>query len=189
MAWLIFGGVLALVLFWAVGAHNRLSRLRVEVLRQWSTVDTVWLKRLMRFQAAVSARQILAWSSEADDLQALLDASEAMVEALADAMQQALDEASMQKLLQRHEAMMQCIDDVAQRVPDNVRAHLLSAQSRILQNIPSALLPYHQAAENYNTALDQAPASWLANRLRMRQVQVLRLPARAAVNATNGTKA
>ena len=189
MAWLIFGGVLALVLFWAVGAHNRLSRLRVEVLRQWSTVDTVWLKRLMRFQAAVSARQILAWSSEADDLQALQDASEAMVEALADAMQQALDEASMQKLLQRHEAMMQCIDDVAQRVPDNVRAHLLSAQSRILQNIPSALLPYHQAAENYNTALDQAPASWLANRLRMRQVQVLRLPARAAVNASNGTKA
>lgn len=188
MAWLIFGGVLALVLFWAVGAHNRLSRLRAEVLRQWSTVDTVWLKRLMRFQAAVSARQILAWSSEADDLQALQDASEAMVEALADAMQQVLDEASMQKLLQRHEAMMQCIDDVAQRVPDNVRAHLLSAQSRILQNIPSALLPYHQAAENYNNALNQAPASWLANRLRMRQVQVLRLPARAAVNATNGTK-
>ncbi len=178
MAWLIFGGVLALLLFWAVGAHNRLSRLRTEVLRQWGTVDTVWLKRLMRFQAAVSARQILAWSSEADDLQALEEVGEAMVEALADAMQQGLDASSMHKLLQRHEAMMQCIDDVAQRVPDTVRAHLLSAQSRILQNIPSAMVPYHQAAENYNAALAQAPASWLATRLGMQPVQVLRLPMR-----------
>jgi hypothetical protein len=88
----------------------------------------------------------------------------------------------MQKLLQRHEAMMQCIDDVAQRVPDTVRAHLLSAQSRILQNIPSAMVPYHQAAENYNTALAQAPASWLAARLGMQPVQVLRLPARMATS-------
>lgn len=182
MAWLIFGGVLALVLFWAVGAHNRLSRLRAEVLRQWRTVDTVWLKRLMRFQAAVSARQILAWSSEADDLQALQDAGEAMVEALADAMQQGLDADSMNKLLQRHEALMQCIDDVVQRVPDTVRPHLLSAQTRILHNIPSALVPYHQAAENYNTALLQAPASWLATRLHMQPVQVLRLPVRAGMS-------
>ena len=176
MAWLIFGGLLALVLFWAVGAHNRLSRLRIEVMRQWDTVNTIWLKWLMRFQAAVSARQILAWSSEADDLQALQDAGEAMVEALAAAMQQALDADSIRKLLQCHEALMQCIDDVVQRVPDTVRPHLLSAQSRILQNIPAALLPYHQAAENYNTALSQAPASWLAARLHMRPVQVLRLP-------------
>jgi len=185
MAWLIFGGVLALVLFWAVGAHNRLTRLRTEALRQWGTVDTIWLKWLMRFQAAVSARQILAWSSEADDLQALQDASEAMVEALADAMQQALDAGSMQKLLQRHEALMQCIDEVVLRVPDTVRPHLLSAQSRIQQNIPSALLPYHQAAENYNTALSQAPASWLAARLRMRPALVLRLPVRANPNGTS----
>ena len=183
MAWLIFGGVLALVLFWAVGAHNRLTRLRTEVLRQWSTVETVWLKWLMRFQAAVSARQILAWSSEADDLQALQDASEAMVEALAAAMQQALDRDSMQKLLQCHEALMQCIDEVVQRVPDTVRPHLLSAQSRILQNIPLALVPYHLAVDNYNTALSQAPASWLARRLRMRQALALRLPPRAGATA------
>lgn len=181
MAWLILCGALALALFWAVGAHNRLTRLRTDVLRQWSTVDTIWLKWLMRFQAAVSARQILAWSSEADDLQALQDASEAMVEALADAMQQALDKGSMQKLLHRHEALMRCIDEVVQRVPETVRPHLLQAQSRILQNIPLALVPYHLAVENYNVALSQAPASWLASRLRMRPVLALRLPARPGV--------
>ena len=178
MAWLILGGALALTLFWAVGAYNRLTRLRSEVLRQWSTVDAVWLKWLMRFQAAISARQILAWSSELDDLQALQDASEAMVDALADAMQQALEAQSMQKLLQRHDALMQCIDEVAERVPDTVRPHLLSAQSRILQNIPLALLPYHLAVDNYNTALSQAPASWLARRIGMRPALTLRLPTR-----------
>ena len=147
MAWLILGGALALTLFWAVGAYNRLTRLRSEVLRQWSTVDAVWLKWLMRFQAAISARQILAWSSELDDLQALQDASEAMVDALADAMQRSLVGSEM------------CIRDS-------------------LQNIPLALLPYHLAVDNYNTALSQAPASWLARRIGMRPALTLRLPAR-----------
>ena len=78
---------------------------------------------------------------------------------------------------------MQCIDDVAQRVPESVRPHLLAAQARILQNIPLAVVPYHQAVENYNVALAQAPASWLARRLRMRPTLLLRLPARAGVTA------
>lgn len=183
MAWLMLSGVLALVLFWAVGAHNRLTRLRTEVLRQWSMVDTIWLKWLMRFQAAVSARQILAWSSEADDLQALQDASEALVDALAEAMQNTLDAQSMQKLLQRHEALMHCIDEVVLSVPETVRPHLLSAQARILQNIPPALVPYHLAVDQYNTALAQAPASWLASRLGIRPALSLKLPARVGVQA------
>lgn len=183
MGWLVLSVVLALVLCWAVGAHNRLTRLRVEALRQWSTVDTVWLKWLVRFQGAVSARQTLAWSSEADDLQALQDASEAMVEALAEARQQALDQHSLETLLHCHEALMLCIDDVAQRVPPIRRPQLLAAQARILQNIPLALVPYHLAAENYNQALSQAPASWLARRLRLRPVSFLRLPTRTGVTA------
>ena len=183
MGWLVLSVAFVLGLCWAVGAHNRLTRLRAEVLRQWGTIDTVWLKWLVRFQGAVSARQILAWSSEADDLQALQDASEAMVEALAQARQQTLHPASLETLLQCHEALMQCIDDVAQRVPESVRPHLLAAQARILQNIPLAVVPYHQAVENYNVALAQAPASWLARRLRMRPTLLLRLPARAGVTA------
>lgn len=177
MGWFALGVMLALVLFWAVGAYNRLVRLRAEVLRQWGTVDTVWVKWLMRFQGAVSARQILAWASEADDLQALQDGSDALIEALAEARQQSLDDGSLQKLMARHQALMRCIDEVAQRVPDTVRPHLLSAQSKILQNIPLALLPYHTAVDAYNTALAQAPARWLARGLRMRQALPLSWPA------------
>ncbi len=183
MTWLILSVVLALMLFWAVGANNRMTRLRAEVLRQWGTVDTIWLKWLLRFQGSVSARQILAWASESDDLQALQDACEAMVEALAEARQQTLDQGSLQKLLERHEALMQCIDDVSQRVPDTMRPHLLSAQSRILQNIPLALVPYHAAVEQYNTAVSQAPARWLARRLRLRPALPLRLPIRPGASA------
>jgi len=60
MAWLIVSLLLALLLFWMVGAHNRIVRLRGEVARQWGIVDVLWLKWLMRFQGAISARQILA---------------------------------------------------------------------------------------------------------------------------------
>lgn len=178
MEWLVLSLLLTLVLFWAVGAHNRLSRLRSEVLRQWGTVDTIWLKWLLRLQGSLSARQILAWSSEADDLEALQGACEAVVEALAEARQQMLSQSSLQTLLQRHEVLMQCIDEVAQRLPDNLRPRLLTAQARLLQNIPPALVPYHLALENYNSALAQAPARWLAGRLRLRPAVELRLPAR-----------
>ena len=183
MAWLILSLCLALLLFWAVGAYNRLTRLRAQVLRQWGTVDTVWLKWLMRFQGAVSARQILAWSSEADDLQALQDASDALIEALAEARQQSLDEGSLAKLLVRHEALMHCIDEVAQRVPDTVRPHLQSAQTRILQNLPMALVPYHAAVAHYNRAVAQAPARWLARRVRLRPAMPLRWLERVEVKS------
>lgn len=178
MEWLVLSLLLALVLFWAVGAHNRLSRLRSEVLRQWGMVDTIWLKWLLRLQGSLSARQILAWSSEADDLQALQDACESVVEALAEARQQALSQSSLQTLLERHEVLMQCIDEVAQRLPDNLRPRLLTAQTRLLQSIPPALVPYHLAMEHYNTALAQAPARWLARQLRLRPAVGLRLPPR-----------
>ncbi|NBO77321.1 MAG: hypothetical protein EBV28_10075, partial [Betaproteobacteria bacterium] len=149
MEWLVLSLLLALVLFWAVGAHNRLSRLRSEVLRQWGMVDTIWLKWLLRLQGSLSARQILAWSSEADDLEALQNACESVVEALAEARQQMLSQTSLQTLLERHEVLMQCIDEVAQRLPDNLRPRLLTAQARLLQSIPPALVPYHLAMEHY----------------------------------------
>ncbi len=178
MGWLALGVLQALVLFWAVGAYNRLMRLRGEVQRQWGVVDTVWLKWLMRFQGAISARQILAWTSEADDLQALQEGSDALIDALAEARQQALDEFSLNRLLERHAALMGSIDTAVQRAPDTVRPHLLSAQEKILQNIPPALVPYHTAVEAYNLALSQAPARWLAKGLRLRPALALPWPVR-----------
>ena len=59
---LIFGVLMAMALFWAVGAHNRLVRLRAEVVRQWGSVDAVWLRLLVRLQGGIAARQSLLTS-------------------------------------------------------------------------------------------------------------------------------
>jgi len=173
MAWLIVSLLLALLLFWMVGAHNRIVRLRGEVARQWGIVDVLWLKWLMRFQGAISARQILAWASEAQDLQSLQDASDALVEALADARAQPLDGAALQKVVQQHEALMGCIDRVMLTAPDTVKPHLLSAQNKIVQSLPMSLAPYRLACGAYNEAIGQSPASWLARRLSMRPAVTL----------------
>lgn len=178
MGWFIVSLLLALVLFWMVGAHNRMVRLRGDVLRQWAHVDAVWLKWLMRFQGAISARQILAWASEAEDLQGLQDASDALIEALADARQQPIDEKALQCVAERHEALMVCIDRVLLTAPDTVRPHLLSAQNKIVQSLPGALVPYQLAAHAYNAAIDQNPARWLARRLRLPAAVPLNLFAR-----------
>lgn len=173
MAWVIVSFLLALLLFWMVGAHNRIVRLRGEVARQWGIADVIWLKWLMRFQGAISARQILAWASEAQDLQSLQDASDALVEALADARAQPLDGAALQKVVQQHEALMGCIDRVMLTAPDTVKPHLLSAQNKIVQSLPMSLAPYRLACGAYNEAIGQSPASWLARRLSMRPAVTL----------------
>ena len=89
-----------------------------------------------------------------------------------------VDEFSLNRLLERHAALMDSIDSAVQRAPDTVRPHLLSAQEKILQNIPPALVPYHTAVEAYNLALSQAPARWLANGLRLRPALALTWPVR-----------
>lgn len=173
MAWLILGLLSALLLFWMVGAHNRMVRLRGDVARQWAVVDVFWLKWLMRFQGAVAARQILAWASEAQDLQDLQEASDALVEALADARTQVADPAALQKVVEQHEAMMDCIDRVMLTAPDTVKPHLQSAQNKIVQSLPLALAPYRLACDAYNEAIGQSPASWLARRLGLRPAVTL----------------
>lgn len=173
MAWLMVGLLLALLLFWVVGAHNRMVRLRGDVARQWGIVDVFWLKWLMRFQGAIAARQILAWASEAEDLQALQDASDGLVEALSDARSQPLDAPTLHKVVQQHEALMQCIDRVMRTAPDTVKPHLQSAQNKIVQSLPLALAPYHLACGIYNEAIAQSPASWLARRLGLRPALLL----------------
>jgi len=175
MAWLIVGLLSALLLCWMLGAHNRLVRLRGDAARQWAVVDVFWLKWLMRFQGAISARQILAWASESQDLQDLQDASDALVEALADARAQLLDSAALQKVVEQHEALMVCIDRVMLTAPDTVKPHLRSAQNKIIQSLPLTLVPYRQACELYNEAIAQSPARWLARSLGLRPALTLSL--------------
>ena len=84
----------------------------------------------------------------------------------------------------REEDRVRAADAVAQRVPETLRPHLLTAQSKILQSIPMALLSFHQAVEVYNEALSLAPTRWLARSLRLRPAPSVTLLGRTGRTAS-----
>lgn len=165
MGALIFGLLLALTLFWAVGAHNRLVRLRAEVVRQWSSVDAVWIRLLVRMQGGMAARQSLMVDAGSDELQPLQCACDELLEALAQARLQALDVDSQKLVLAQHLKLLAEIRQVLQTANELVKPDLDIALNRMRQTLPAALIPYHVAVAAYNDALAMRPASWLARRL------------------------
>jgi LemA protein len=168
MGALVFGFLLAIALFWAVGAHNRLVRLRAEVVRQWSSVDAVWLRLLVRMQGGIAARQTLAIGAGTDELQALQLACDELLEALSQARQQPLDNESQKLVVTQHHKVVTEIRSLLQTTNDAVKPDLDIALNRMRQTLPAALIPYHVAVAAYNDALTMRPASWLARRLNLK---------------------
>lgn len=168
MSALVVGVVLALCLFWSVGAHNRLVRLRAEVIRQWSSVDAVWLRLLVRLQGGLAARQSLVSEAEAQELQAVQTASDQLLEALTQARMHPLDEAVQKQVIAQHQQLVTDIRLLQQQAHEAFRPDLEIALSRMRQTLPAAMIPYHVAVTAYNEALDMRPASWLARRLNFR---------------------
>jgi LemA protein len=163
---LIFGVLMAIALFWAVGAHNRLVRLRAEVIRQWGSVDAVWLRLLVRLQGGIAARQSLVTSSDGDgELQALQSACDELMEALLQARLQPLAAEGQKQVLALHQKVVLEIRALLQKDNEAVKPDLEIALSRMRQTLPAALIPYHVAVASYNEALTMQPAAWLAKRL------------------------
>jgi LemA protein len=163
---LIFGVLMAIALFWAVGAHNRLVRLRAEVIRQWGSVDAVWLRLLVRLQGGIAARQSLVTSSDGDgELQALQSACDELMEALLQARLQPLAAEGQKQVLALHQKVVLEIRALLQKDNEAVKPDLEIALSRMRQTLPAALIPYHVAVASYNEALAMQPAAWLARRL------------------------
>lgn len=169
---LIFGLLMAIALFWAVGAHNRLVRLRAEVVRQWGSVDAVWLRLLVRLQGGIAARQSLVTTpvgegvAEGDgELQALQSACDELMEALLQARLQPLAVDGQKQVMALHQKVVLEIRALLQTDNESVKPDLEIALSRMRQTLPAALIPYHVAVAAYNDALAMQPAAWLAKRL------------------------
>jgi len=170
---LIFGLLMAIALFWAVGAHNRLVRLRADVVRQWGSVDAVWLRLLVRLQGGIAARQSLVTTPVGDgvvevegELQALQSACDELMEALLLARLQPLAADGQKQVQALHQKVVLEIRALLQTDKDAVKPDLEIALSRMRQTLPAALIPYHVAVAAYNDALAMQPAAWLAKRLR-----------------------
>ena len=170
MGFLIFGALLALILFWAVGAHNRLMRLRSEVIRQWSSVDAVWLRLLVRLQGGIAARQTLVDDTVGQDLQALQTACDDMLEALTLVRLQPLDDGHQKLLIAQHLKLVGEIKALQQIAHLTIQPDLEIALNRMRQTLPAAMIPYNVAVSAFNEALGMRPASWLARRLNYKAV-------------------
>lgn len=168
MVALIFGLVLMLGVFWAVGAHNRLVRLRSEVIRQWSSVDAVWLRLLVRLQGGIAARQSQATEEDILALQTLQTVCDDLLEALTQVRLQPLEGESQKRVVQQHQQLVGEVRRVLLTVPDAVKPDLDIALSRMRQTLPAAVIPYHVAVAAYNEALEMRPAAWLARRLQFK---------------------
>ena len=178
---LIFGVLMAIALFWAVGAHNRLVRLRAEVIRQWGSVDAVWLRLLVRLQGGIAARQSLVTSSDGDgELQALQSACDELMEALLQARLQPLAAEGQKQVLALHQKVVLEIRALLQKDNEAVKPDLEIALSRMRQTLPAALIPYHVAVASYNEALTMQPAAWLARRLGLQPATKLDLSVNAS---------
>lgn len=164
---LIFGILMATAVFWAVGAHNRLVRLRAEVVRQWDSVDAVWLRLLVRLQGGIAARQSLVASlNDAEsDLQPLQSACDELMEALLQARLQPLAVEGQKHVSALHQKVVFEIRALLQKDSEAIKADLEIALNRMRQTLPAALIPYHVAVVAYNDALAMQPAAWLARRL------------------------
>ena len=168
MVALIFGLLVALVLFWVVGAHNRLVRLRSEVIRQWSSVDAVWLRLLVRLQGGIAARQSLATEEGLPSLEGLQTVCDDLLEALTQVRLQPLEGETQKLVVQQHQRLVAEVRRVLLVVSDAVKPDLDIALSRMRQTLPAAVIPYHVAVASYNDALEMRPASWLARRLKFK---------------------
>ena len=161
MGFLVFGALAALVLFWAVGAHNRLVRLRSEVIRQWSSVDAVWLRLLIRLQGGLAARQSLSHETNIRELELLQSACDELLEALSQMRLQPLVQANQKQVVTQHLKLVAEIRLLQQTAPPAIQPD---------QTLPAAVIPYHVAVAAYNDALTMRPAAWLARRLKFKPV-------------------
>lgn len=165
MGFLMFGTLAALTLFWAVGAHNRLVRLRAEVVRQWSSVDAVWLRLIIRLQGGLAARQSLTQESSIEELDLLQTACDELLEALSQMRLQPLLPAHQKQVVTQHLKLVGEIRLLQQTAPPAIQPDLEIALNRMRQTLPAAVIPYHVAVGAYNEALTMPPAAWLAKRL------------------------
>lgn len=162
---LVLGVTLALCLFWAVGAHNRLVRMRADIVRQWGSVDAVWLRLLVRLQGGLAARQSLFTEEHAPEFQALQNASDQMLEVLMLARIEPLDGEVQRQVLEQHLKLVSEIRLLQPTVNEALRPDLEIALNRMRQTLPAAMIPYHVAVGAYNESVSMRPASWLANSL------------------------
>lgn len=166
--------VAALLLFWGIGAYNRLVRLRAAVARAFAALDEQLVRQLVWIQGGLpealrdgphttpgelNDEVTAAWGR-------LHAASEQLAVALAQARAQPLDVAAMAALVMSHEALRTAwAHALADAVPPDAVPSADRLQARWMRLLHQSLplrAAFNDAAQSYNQAIRQFPASLLA---------------------------
>lgn len=176
LPWLL----LAVSLFWCVGAYNRLVRLRFEVVRCFGALDTFlvrWIALLGDYQAALGA--VVTATAAADAHAAVQAATTQFGASLAVARARPLDGSAMAALAtgaQVLDAAWRALVAAPQGADGEVPAdltHWTRERESLRQQCVPAQSAFSEAVRQYNLAVGQFPASVLAWLFGFRKTQGL----------------
>ena len=167
--------VSALLLFWTVGAYNRLIRLRARALQAFGAFDGFMARLIALIDDYRAARGVADAPAQAD-AHAALDAAAAQFGAsLAVARERPLDAGAAAALAAGAHVLETAWQTVARNPPEGAEAFapwLREREDLALQSVP-AQEQFNAAVTRYNHAIAQFPASLLAWLIGLRPAQTL----------------
>jgi LemA protein len=174
MSSLFFWSLMGVVFFWAIGAYNRLVRLRAQVSQAFATLDAQLIRQLVWVQGCLPASMrdgaralpgepadpvVAAWAS-------LGSASDEFTTTLAAARARPLDAPAVAALTAAQGvldmAWLRAWHQAHALVPASLPEDLPEQRDKLLSRIGPLRDAFNDAVRVYNEAIDQFPALLLA---------------------------
>lgn len=171
--------IILLIVFWAVGAYNRLVSLRNQFKNAFSQID-VQLKRRYDLIPNLVETAKGYMNHERDTLEAVIAARNHAVSANAKAAGDPANAAAMQQMVAADGALSSSLGKlfaVSEAYPDlkanqnmmQLTEELTSTENRIAFSRQA----YNDGVMEYNTSLEQFPVSFIANMFAFKQAELL----------------
>ena len=179
MGWLIFLGLIALVIFWAVGAYNRLIGLRNQFRNAFAQID-VQLKRRYDLIPNLVETAKAYMKHERETLEAVIKARNVAVGANNAAAADPGNAESMKQLVAAEGMLTGALGKLfalAEAYPDlkaNQNMMQLSEELTATENkISFARQAFNDAVMTFNNAVEQFPSNFIANFFSFKQAELL----------------
>lgn len=179
MGWLIFLGLIVLVIFWAVGAYNRLIGLRNQFKNAFAQID-VQLKRRYDLIPNLVETAKAYMKHERETLEAVIKARNVAVAANQAAAADPGNAGAMQGLVAAEGALRGALGKLfalAEAYPDlkaNQNMMQLSEELTGTENkIAFARQAFNDAVMTFNTAVEQFPSNVIASAFSFKQAELL----------------
>lgn len=179
MGWLIFFALIAVAIFWAIGAYNRLVDLRNKFKNAFAQID-VQLKRRYDLIPNLVETAKAYMKHERETLEAVIRARNSAVAANAAAAADPGNAAAMQGLMAAEGALSGALGKLfalAEAYPDlkaNANMMQLSEELTGTENkIAFARQAFNDAVMAFNTAVEQFPSNIIANFFSFKPAELL----------------